>query len=73
MDKWNEVNMIPKWLRVCGTILRFTLTIIPFLVAGSIMIWGMPGDGECNGHFEMLWMAICLLSLSQLINLVDCK
>ena len=71
MDKWNEGSMIPKWLRVTGVVLRVILTFIPFLIAGSVMIYGMPGDGVCNGHFEMIWMAIWFLSLLQIINLVD--
>ena len=73
MDKSEgiKIDMIPKWLKIGGTILRFVLTIIPFLIAGSVMIWGMPGDGQYNGHFEMIWMALWFLSLLQIINLVD--
>ena len=70
MDKWNEVSMVPKWLRVSGIVLRIILTFVPFLIGLEVMIWGVPGG---NGHLELIWMAIWFLSLLQIINLVDYK
>ena len=71
MDKWNDegITMVPRWLRISGIVLRVLLTILPFVMAGGVMIFGQPPVLESN--LDGVWQALWFLSLLQLINLVD--
>ena len=69
MDKWNNVEMMPTWMKMTMIICKWTICVIPFIIA-SIMFFVKP---EMTLWDNWLLTCIYLLSLANVVNMVDGK
>jgi hypothetical protein len=67
MDKWNDVSLVPRWMRVSMIILKGVMVIIPFTVSSFAMFW----ESDMSIMESGLWNCIWIMSLLQILNYAD--
>ena len=69
MDKWNGLDMMPKWLRITMIIIKGSMVLIPFIISSIAMFY----ESDLTIMESGLWHCIWLMSLLHIINYADEK
>ena len=67
MDKWNDVDMMPMWMKISMMICKWLICVMPFVICSLLMFF----KSEMSLWDNMLLTCVYLLSLSSVINMVD--
>ena len=69
MDKWNGLDIMPKWLRIAMIIVKGSMMLIPFIISSIAMFY----ESDLTIMESGLWHCIWLMSLLHIINYADEK
>ena len=70
MDKWNDVDMTPRWMSITLTICKAFMYFTPFVCCSIAMV--IKG-GDLTLAEDFMFTAIYCLSVIKLWDLVDTK
>ena len=67
MDKWNNVSLMPRWMRLTMSVCKWLILFMPFVMISIMTIMH-----EYESVWDN-WLVTCvyLLSLANIINIVD--
>ena len=66
MDKWNDSDMTPKWMKITMMICKWFICVMPFVIASFLMFFKQ----EMSLWDNMLLTCVYLLSLSSVLNIL---
>ena len=69
MDKWNDVDMMPMWMKISMMICKWFICVMPFIICSILFLF----KSEMTLWDNMLLTVIYLLSLSSVLNVIDEK
>ena len=75
MDKWNEQDMSPRWLRITMIICKGLLILAPFTISSIAMfLFSKEGIFTSDMNYTAgLWNCVWMISLLQIINFANEK
>ena len=68
MDKWNDVDMMPRWMTLSLMVLKWMMVMLPFVIC-SIMMFVT----EMSMTENWMWTCIYMMSLMNIIRMADEK
>ena len=68
MDKWNDVDMMPRWMNLSMMVLKWMMVMLQFVIC-SIMMFVT----EMSMTENWMWTCIYMMSLMNIIKMTDEK
>ena len=68
MDKWNDVDMMPRWMHLSMMVLKWMMVMLPFVIC-SIMFF----VSELSTTENWMWTCIHIMACWNIIKMADEK
>ena len=69
MDKWNDQDMMPMWMKMTMILCKWAICILPFVICSILFIL----KSEMTMWDNWILTCVYLLSLANIIHIVDEK